>query len=402
MTRDIPRPAFGEFVTLMALMMSLVALAIDAMLPALPAIGADLGVRRANHTQLVVSMLILGMALGQMIYGPLSDSIGRKPAILAGFALFVVGCLLALVAEEFEVLLVGRLLQGVGAAGPRTVTVALIRDQYRGAAMARVMSFVMAVFIVVPAIAPAVGQAILLLAEWRAIFAVFLLLAFVAALWLAIRQPETLPRGRRRPFSFERVAGAVGEVCRNPVTLGYTAIAGLVFGGFLGYLNSAQQIFGQIYRAGAAFPAYFAVLALAIGAAAVANGALVTRFGMQRMVAWALAGLPVLAAGFLAPALVLVAHPPLWAGMLYLAATFACVGVLFGNLNALSMEPLGHIAGVGAAMVGSLSTLIAVPLGIGIGQAFDGTLMPLAGGFGVLGGSALLVMRWTEARRVAA
>ena len=220
------------------------------MLPALGEIGRDLGVARDNDVQLVVSLLFFGIAVGQLAYGPLSDSIGRKPALLAGLGLYMVGCLLSVFSQSFSVMLAGRLMQGLGVAGPRIVAVALIRDQYEGRLMARVMSFVMAIFIIVPIIAPAMGQGILLIASWRAIFGVFLAMAVAVSLWFTIRQPETLPLDRRIPFSPARVVSGFREVLTNRTALGYTITAGLVFGSFIGYLSTAQQVFQVQYGLG--------------------------------------------------------------------------------------------------------------------------------------------------------
>jgi DHA1 family bicyclomycin/chloramphenicol resistance-like MFS transporter len=197
----------AEFVALMALMTSLVALSTDAMLPALPLIGGDLGVRNPNNNQLVLSVFFLGVTVGQMLFGPLSDSAGRKPAIYAGLVLFMLGCLLSIIATDFPTMLAGRVLQGIGVAGPRTVTVALIRDQYEGPAMARIMSFVMTVFILVPVAAPMLGQGLLFVADWRAIFVLFLALAVLALGWFALRQPETLPAERRNALSLGLAVG---------------------------------------------------------------------------------------------------------------------------------------------------------------------------------------------------
>jgi DHA1 family bicyclomycin/chloramphenicol resistance-like MFS transporter len=385
---------FGEFVALMAMMMSLTALATDAMLPALDVIGADLGVTRANETQMVVSLLFLGMAVGQIFYGPLSDSFGRKPAIYAGYALFIVGCLLSIFAGAFQMMLIGRLLQGLGAAAPRSVSVALIRDQYEGRLMAKVMSFIMVIFILVPIIAPTMGQVMLMVADWRFIFVVFLLLALTTVIWFALRQRETLPPDRRLPFSAGRILAAFREVLTNRVALGYTVAAGLISGGFLGYLNSAQQVFQVQYGLGARFPLYFAGLALALGVASYMNGRLVMRYGMRLLSTWSswtLGGLSLL---FLAFAWLQAGHPPLWIFTVYMLISFFCIGVLFGNLNALAMEPLGHIAGVGAAVVGALSLLIATLLGMFIGQSYNGTILPLVTGFAVLALLAVAVMRW--------
>lgn len=393
-----PKPAlpFGEFVALMALTISLVALSTDAMLPALPEIGRELGARRANDNQLIVSLLFLGLAVGQVIYGPLSDSFGRKRPIYAGFAIFIVGSLIALLATSFPMILIGRVLQGLGAAGSRIVAIALVRDLYEGRTMARVMSFVMTVFILVPILAPALGQAILLLANWRAIFGLFLVLAFIALGWFALRQPETLLPEQRRPFSLGRVMGAIREVLANRTAFGYTITSGLVFGAFLGYLSSSQQIFQVQYGLGNLFPLYFAILAISLGCASLVNGRLVMRYGMRSLARVALLALGGLSPLFYLLAALMAGQPPLWLLMAYLMLTFFGIGILFGNLNALAMEPLGHIAGVGAAVVGFLSTLISMVLGTLVGQSYNGTVLPLVGGFALYSLASLAMMGWTE------
>ncbi len=390
-------PPMVEFVALMALLTSLVALSIDAMLPALPMIGDDLGVVERNNTQLVISAFFLGFAVGQVFYGPVSDSFGRKPMIYVGLVLFLIGNLMSIFATDFATMLAGRVLQGIGVAGPRSVTIALIRDRFEGRAMARVMSFIMAVFILVPVIAPALGQGILFFAAWNAIFWLFVLLAVLAVSWFALRQPETLPRNRRAPFSAGRVGAAVAETFRNRAALGYMITAGFVFGGFVGYLNSAQQIFQEQYALGALFPLSFGVLALAIGAASVVNARLVMRFGMRLLSGHALLAVTALSALFFALAGSMQGHPPLWTLMVYCMAVFFCMGILFGNLNALAMEPLGHIAGVAAAAVGSLTTFMSAILGTWVGLAYDGTVLPLVGGFGLCGAAALVTKRWADA-----
>lgn len=395
-----PSLRFGEFVVLMALMISLVALSIDTMLPALATIGHDLGVQRANDNQLIISLLLLGLSIGQVIYGPLSDSTGRKPAIYGGFGLFIVGALVSLFSTNFPMMLVGRVLQGIGAAGPRIVSMALIRDQFQGRDMARVMSFVMAVFILVPAVAPLFGQTILLIAHWRAIFGVFLVMALIAVSWFAIRQPETLLPDRRRPFSLQRIALAIREIVTNRMAIGCTVAAGLVFGGFMGYLNSAQQVFQNQYGLGRLFPLYFSALALAIGGASFLNARLVVRYGMRALSHRAMQTITGLSLLFLPIAFLLNGQPPLWLLMSYLVVSFFCIGLLFGNLNAMAMEPLGHIAGIGAAVVGSLSTFIAVMLGLVIGQNYNGTVLPVVGGFAVLGVAASVVLRWAVGAKV--
>jgi DHA1 family bicyclomycin/chloramphenicol resistance-like MFS transporter len=389
-------PGAGEFVARVALMISLVALSIDAMLPALPAIGAELGVRRANDAQLVISALFLGLAIAQMVYGPLSDSFGRKPAIYAGFAIFIAGCLLSILARGLEVMLLGRFLQGIGAAGPRIVTMALVRDQYAGRAMARVMSLAMAVFIIVPVLAPAIGQGILLVAHWRAIFVMLLAVALIALTWFALRQPETLPPARRAPFSLRSIATAVLETFGHRAAFGYTLMAGLIFGSFVGYLTSAPQIFLRQYHTGNRFALYFGLLAACIGVAMLVNSRLVMVWGMQLLCRVALTAACGVSLLFFGCAWALAGHPPLWALMAYLSVAFFCNGILFGNFNAMALEPLGHIAGVASAVVGSLTTFLSLALGTLIGRSFDGTVLPLVGGFAGLGIAALAVMRWAE------
>jgi DHA1 family bicyclomycin/chloramphenicol resistance-like MFS transporter len=389
---------YGEFVTLLAMMMSMVALSIDAMLPALPEIGRDLGVQRENDTQLIISFVFIGYAFGQLIYGPLSDSYGRKPAIYLAFGLFIIGCLFSLFSTDFSTMLVGRILQGLGAAGNRTVSIALVRDRFEGRVMARVMSSSMSIFILVPVIAPALGQALLFVAHWRAIFVAFLVLSITILIWFTIRQPETLAREKRQSFSLRRNLLAVKEICKTRVSFGYTMAAGLVSAGFLAYLATSQQLFQDQYGVGTSFPFYFATLALAIGAASFANSRLVMRYGMQVLSRIALIVLSILSILFFVISFSMAGHPPLWGLMVYFVLLFFCIGLLFGNLNTLAMEPLGHIAGVGASVVGALATLLSVPIGTLIGQSYNGTVLPLVGGFCLLGLATLVVMYWTGAK----
>jgi DHA1 family bicyclomycin/chloramphenicol resistance-like MFS transporter len=386
----------AEFVALVAVTMSLVALAIDSMLPALADIAGELGAGSENDRQLVITTLFLGLAAAQMVYGPISDSLGRKPAIYAGFGIFIAGCIISIFAFNFPMMLFGRLLQGIGAAGPRILAVAMVRDQYHGNAMASIMSMAMAVFILVPIIAPGLGQLVLLFAPWQAIFGMLLFIAVSALMWHILRQPETLPADRRLKFSLGRIGQAIAETCRNRIALGYTLIAGLIFGAFVGYLTSSQQIFQELYGAGKLFPVYFGALAVAIGLASIVNSKLVMRYGMRRMCRWALRFGCGLSIAFWLYVLAGYPVPPLFLLMAYLLGTFFSFGVLFGNFNALAMEPLGHIAGVAAAVVGSFTTFISLALGTVIGQAYNGTVVPLVTGFAGLSVLSLLLMSWVE------
>jgi DHA1 family bicyclomycin/chloramphenicol resistance-like MFS transporter len=262
--------------------------------------------------------------------------------------------------------------------------------------MARVMSFAMTIFILVPMIAPTFGQALLLLSGWRAIFGSYVLIAVIVVLWFTLRMPETLAPDDRAPFSLRRILAAAREIVGIRSAIGYTVAAGLISGAFLGYLNSAQQIFQEQYALGERFPLYFATIALSLGLASLLNSRLVMRHGMRSLVTWSLfsvLGLSSVASGV---SLLVTGQPPLWLLMAFLMISFFCVGILFGNMNALAMQPLGHIAGIGAAVVGSLSTLISVPIGILIGQSYNGTVVPLIVGLAILAGLSVVVVRWAE------
>lgn len=378
-------PRFGEFIALIAMLSSLTALAIDTMLPALATIGHDLGVQHANDPQLIISSLFLGLACGQVLFGPLSDATGRKPLMYVGLGIFMLGSLIAMLAQDFSHMLVGRVLQGLGASAPRVLTIALVRDCYAGRAMAQVMSFTMSIFILVPMLAPSLGQGLLLLAGWRSIFTTFLVLALVAAAWFLLRMPETLPPDKRRPLTWQKFTQALREVLTTRASMLFTLATGMVFGAFLGYLSSAQQILQIQYGLGKHFPLYFALLALSIGAASLLNGRLVMRYGMHWLAQRAVLGFTLMSGLFLLVAYGTHGQPPLALLMAYFSLAFLSLGMLFGNLNALAMEPLGHIAGISASVIGSLSTLAAIPLGTLIGQSYDGTVLPLVTGFFALG-----------------
>ena len=386
------RPGPREFIVLMALLTSLEAFAIDAMLPALPDIGADLGAA-GNAPQLVIGALFLGAAFGQFVSGALSDALGRRPAIFIFIALFLAGSALCMFAESFQGMLAGRVLQGFGAAGPHVVSIAIIRDRYEGRGMARIFSFVMGIFIMVPVIAPGVGQAILFLVDWRGIFGVLAAYGVFLTIWFAARQPETLKPEARVQLSFQGYWAALRSALRIRSLLIYTGAQGLILGAFIGYLSSSQQIFQDTYGQGALFPLYFGSLAVCIGLSGAVNGVLVMRFGMRRLSSAAFVVLAAASFLFWLWASAAGGAPPFWATMAWLAVTVFCVGVGFGNLSALALDPLGDQAGMGATLFGGGSTLIALPIGALIGLSFDGGVGPLAAGFVVAPFAALLLMR---------
>ncbi|WP_261841912.1 multidrug effflux MFS transporter [Aliamphritea ceti] len=390
---------FAEFVTLMAMMMSLVALAIDAMLPALALMGDALQVADINDVQLVVSVLFLGMAVGQLCYGPASDSFGRRPVMYLGYALFIAGGILCIVAQDLHVMLLGRFLQGFGLAAPKILTVAIVRDQFSGRDMARVMSFIMVIFIVIPMIAPVFGQLILWVADWRYIFVAILVIGLISLVWFHLRQPETHPQERRAEFSFKAISKAFMTVTTDRFAMGYTVMAGIVSGAFVAYLSSSAQVFQQLYGLGELFPLYFALLAFAIGFSSYLNGRLVMRLGMQHLTWRALLILMISSTLCVVASSYWQGLPPLWLLTLYFILAFACIGMLFSNLNALAMEGLGQYAGMGAAVVGAVSTLLSAIIGVFIGGLFNGTVIPLVAGFAVCAAVGLVMMRWIEAGR---
>jgi len=391
----------AEFIALVALAMSLVAMSIDSMLPALGDIAADLGARDPNDRQLVLTTFFLGLTVGLLIYGPASDSTGRKPAMYAGAVLFIIGGLICTFTTSFTLMIAGRVLQGFGAAGPRIVAIAMVRDLHGGRSMARVMSFVMAIFILVPILAPSIGQAILFVAPWRAIFLILSAVGVLYLAWFAFRQPETLPPESRARFSAGAVLAAAGQTFANPITLGYMVATGLIFGAFISYLGTSQQIFQEQYGLGKLFPVFFGILAAGIGVASIFNARMVMRIGMRTLSKWALRASCVLSFGFLVVAWLLGGHPPLVLFMAYMILCFFSNGLLFSNYNALAMEPMGHIAGVAAAVTGAVSTFVALLTGTLIGRAYDGTVIPLVAGFALLGLGALIITEWAERNRTA-
>lgn len=376
-----------EFIVLMAAIMSVVALSIDAMLPALVVIGEDFGLSNPNHAQFIISAIFGGQAVGQLVCGPLSDALGRKRLLMISFVVYLIGSVICLAANNLEQMLVGRFIQGFAGAGPYISTISIIRDRCSGYAMARIMSLVMMIFIMVPVIAPTLGQFMLLLGSWRLIFALLFCYGFAIMLWSFLRLEETLPPTRRVPFSAANIKRGALTVLTNRTTVSYMICAGLVFGALIGYLNSCLQIFQGIYVVGDAFALYFGALAFTLGLASLSNSRLVRRFGPRSICITALVCFSTSSALLLCAQFFIAI--PIWLFMLYAAIIFACFGLLFGNLNALAMEPMGHIAGIASALIGATSSLISISTGTLIGQLFNQTLIPLVGGFLILGLLAL-------------
>lgn len=372
-----------EFIVLMALLMSVVAISIDAMVPALGTIGADLGTTSPNQAQYIISCIFFGMAIGQLICGPMSDAYGRKRVLFSTIVLYLIGSVVCFSAHTLPVMLVGRFLQGLGVAGPYVSSVSVIRDKFHGRQMAKIMSLVMMIFIMVPAVAPALGQTILFLASWRAIFLLYIIYALVIIGWVGLRLEETLPPKHRVKFSVANILKGVTKVLSNRESLCYMICMGFVFGGLMGYLNSCQQIFQGHYALGPYFALCFGGLALTFGASSLVNSKLVEKHGMRPLCRRALLINIGVSAVFLGINLLMA--PPLWMFLIYLAIIFFNFGMLFGNLNALAMEPMGHIAGLASAIIGAFSSVLSLLVGTLIGQLYNDTLVPITAGFLVLG-----------------
>ena len=386
------------FLVVMGLLTSIGALATDIMLPALGVMGRDLGVADINHTTLVVSIFFLGMAIGQLVVGPQSDAFGRKPVVIWGYGLFIAGCLLSLVVESWTLMVAARFLQGLGAAAPRVVSVAIVRDRYKGRAMARIMSIIMAIFILAPIIAPLMGQGLIYLGGWKATFAGLVLVAVPSAVLFNSAIEETLPSTHRRRFRPATILDGLIQVCSQRVTVIYMLVMGLVGGPFIGYLATSRQIFQDIYGVGDMFVIYFALGSIAAGIASLLNAKLVMRHGMRRLTRIATTVLTMVSAVLWAWT-GLARTPDFMVFMLWQTSFIFCIGMIFGNLQALAMEPLGHVAGLAAAIFGAVSTLISLPLSWLVSGYFENTITPLVGGFAIAGTVSLLLMTAAGRRR---
>ncbi|MBT8186185.1 MAG: multidrug effflux MFS transporter, partial [Croceitalea sp.] len=350
-----------EFVVLMAALMSIVALSIDALLPALPEIGSSLGVLQTNDNQWLITMIFLGLGIGQLIFGPISDSFGRKPIVYAGFILFIFASIICVTTKSFELMIFGRVLQGIGLSSPRTMAIAIIRDKYSGDYMAKIVSIVVMVFILVPVIAPALGQLILNFYDWKTIFYLNLVFGLVVMIWFWKRQKETLKPQNKIPFSWHLFFDGTREFLKYKEAIAFTFVSGFITGSFMVYLSTSQQIFEQQYDMANLFPYIFASLAISVGFATFLNSRLVVRFGM-----WKIAYTASIAYVLISLLYIVLfwsgKNPSIEILLAFFALQFFAIGFLFGNLRALAMNPLGHIAGIGAAINGFVSTVMAVPI----------------------------------------
>lgn len=374
------------FLIFLAMITSVVALTIDAILPALDAISDDLGFADPADQQLLVFMVFLGVGMGQPVFGPLADALGRRNTALLGWGLYCVGAVVAMTAPGLTGILIGRFLQGFGSAGPRVVATAIVRDLYTGRPMARMISLIMTIFMAVPMIAPLIGQGLEALGGWRAIFLLYLAIAIACAAWHFFRIPETLDPVHQRPLSFGPTLAAFAEVLSTRPTMCYTLAASTIFSSFAAMLASAQQVFEDHFALGPWFPLVFAGMSAVFALGQFTSSRLVMRVGMRKlcvlgaMITVASAGI-----GGAVSFAVFAADPPLWVFLVICCCVFVGSAWLFSNLTALALEPLGHIAGTASSVVMSVSTLAAVPIGATIARQVDGTVMPIILGFAGLG-----------------
>lgn len=384
-----------EFIVLMASLMSLVSLSIDALLPALNNIGKAINFPDPKDSQLLITMIFLGLGVGQLIAGPISDTIGRKPVVYIGFILFIIASYICVSAITIDQMILGRILQGISLSAPRTISIAMIRDTFSGNYMAKIMSFIVVIFLLVPMIAPALGKIMLELYGWKSIFYFQALLGLLVTVWLWKRQPETLNSKYKKPLSLKLFIDGLKEFFKYKQAVIFTIISGLTTSSFMVYLSSSQHIFEEQYKLSDEFPIIFAGLSLSLGLATFFNGNLVVRFGMLKLVRFStmiLVFTSIIYIFFFFEK----SNPSIEILFTFFSFEFFAVGFLFGNLRALAMEPLGHIAGVGAALNGFLSTLVAVPIAGFIGQWIDKTAIPLFYGFSICGILSLILLSYVR------
>lgn len=394
MQKESQKPSF-EFMALMAALMSIVALSIDTLLPAIPNIGQTINSLDPTQNQKLITMIFLGLGVGQLFFGPLSDSYGRKLVVYLGMAVFGIASFICLWAPSLEWMIVGRILQGIGLSVARSIAISIIRDTYNGNLMARVMSFVTAFFILVPVIAPSLGKIILDIANWQAIFYVQLICTLIVGLWFWKRQPETLRPEYKIPFSSTVFVDGLKEFMRYRETVAFTLASGFITGAFLVYLSASQHIFEDLYGLKDSFPYIFAGLSISIGLSTFSNGTLVLRYGM-----WKLSYMALLVFCLVALLFVFLfwgtGNPNVIILIVFLSLQFFCLGFMWGNFRSIAMQPIGHIAGIGAAINGFISTVISIPIATFIGSFVEDTVLPLFMGLAVCGIISVVIFRMAK------
>lgn len=371
-----PKISQSEFVAMMAMMVATVAFSIDSMLPAMPDIAQDLTPEAPNRAQLILSAFIVGMGIGTLFTGPLSDTFGRKTIINLGAALYVLGATLAWAAPTMELMVAARIMQGIGAAGPRVVSIAIVRDLYSGREMARVVSFIMLIFTIVPALAPFLGELVIGIGGWRGIFISFLVFCTIATLWMNVRLTEPLPQEQRRPFRLSAIRKALVEMMALPMVRGSIYVQTLIFTVLFTSISLIQPTFDLIFDKGDQFAIYFFLIGMFCATSSIVNATFVVRVGMRAIVTLTVMITTAITAVMLVLSLSGLEGPAyFWVFIIWQVSIFYQMGLTIGNLNALAMEPLGHIAGLAASVMGAIATVLGGIIATIIAQMFDGTTL---------------------------
>ncbi|WP_405363707.1 multidrug effflux MFS transporter [Roseobacter sp.] len=395
MSQPVSQPAIGrvEFIALMAMMFATIAFSIDAMLPALPDIARELTPEDPLRAPLIMTSFVLGMGIGTFFTGPLSDAYGRKPVMVCGAAIYIGASAVAWASSSFEVVIAARIVQGLGAAGPRVVSLAVIRDLFSGREMAKIVSIVMMIFTLVPGVAPTLGYLIVSTSSWRGIFIAFVAFSMISVVWMIIRMPETLVRSDRRPLKPRLLAAAVRDMFAHPIVRLSIIVQTLCMSMLFTVLMMIQPIYEQVYDKQDTFHLWFGGIALVSAIASFLNAMLVVRLGMRRLITVALAIQ-------IALSTVILLHGEMMGTSvfalfaLWQAYVFFQAGLTIGNLNAIAMEPMGHIAGMAASVIGAVSTVLAAVIASPIGLLFDGTIRPLVSAVLVMAVMAFVLMQY--------
>lgn len=382
-----------ELIAMVGALMGLNALSIDIFLPALGEIGDDLGAP-GNDRQLIITGYVFGFGIAQLVFGPLADALGRRAVLLAALAAYLVSTVICVMAPTIELMIAARALQGVAAAATRVIAVALVRDLVSGRRMAEIMSFAMTVFMVAPILAPGIGQGVLAVSGWQAIFAVLFALAAVLAVWMYVRLPETLRAENRLSLRPAAAARNYLAAASNRQSAGYIGAAAFIFGALFAFIATSEQVMAELYQLGAWFPLAFGAVAIGLAGANIINARIVGRFGMRRISHTAVIAFVVLNTVHLGVAL--LGQPPFWLFYTLLTAAMMLFSMMGANFSSLVMEPAGERAGTAAALYGAVTSMSGAVLGSVIGQMFNGTVIPLIAGFLAMGAGALAMVVWTE------
>lgn len=394
----VKRPGAREMTVMLAALMGLNSFAIDAMIPALPAIGRSLHVLNENDRQLVVVAYFVGFASTQLVWGPLADRFGRKPILTAGISLYGLFALLCAFSGSFPLLIASRFAMGASAAVTRVLVVAMVRDLFEREAMARVMSLVFMVFMLMPVLAPNIGVAILLVGPWQAIFGALALYALTMLLWSGVRLPETLHAEYRRSLNWRDMARAIVETVSEPQSRGYTIAMTISFGGLVAYIASIQQIVSEAFHEPRLIGLVFAAIAAPMAVASWTNSRVVGRYGLRRVghsatvafTAIALIHVGVALAGFESLAMFILLQ----------SLTMCAFAFTSSNLSTLAMEHMAPIAGTASSVQGMIGTIGGAVLGYVIGREFDGTVLPYLIGTAACAAGGLVALLLTEPRRL--